>query len=461
MSPMSPEQVFYLPDLGEGLTEAEISTWLVAAGQTVSLNQPLVEVETAKATVEIPSPFAGTVSTLHAGNGEVVEVGSPLVTFSIGLSAARRVAEDPSASGAVGRATPVHQPGHDTASTASAPNTTATEESSGNVLVGYGTRVQSTARRRRAVTPVVPPPPARSDTAVLAPQATPPIRKLAKSLGVDLSAIGLDGVVISRQDVLDAARVKGPIPSHPPAPNSATAPPTGSPAPPDGHTVALKGLRKTIAKNVTRSRHDIPEATAWVEIDATELWTLRHDLSEATGQKVSPLAVVCRAVTAGLLAYPILNSRLDEQSEQITIHDSVNLGLAASTDRGLIVPVIRDAQRLSILQMASALRGITEQARAGTLAPTELTGSTFTLNNYGVLGVDGGNPIINYPEAAILGIGRIVDKPWVHEGAVVASKVTELVLAFDHRICDGREAGGFLRLVADMLEDPRVLLANL
>jgi 2-oxoisovalerate dehydrogenase E2 component (dihydrolipoyl transacylase) len=460
---MPTEQIFKLPDLGEGLTEAEISGWLVAVGQNVAMNDPLVAVETAKATVEIPSPFAGTVLQLYAADGDVVAVGSPLI--SIGTADKpeylNQVAGQQPTASASGEHAPIDL-SSDAPARILATQRPEADEPSGNVLVGYGTRAQTAGRRRRADLPQPIAAPTVTPATPLPPKATPPVRKLAKTLGVDLAALTVTGPVISRQDVLDAAQAATSPTDTPSLDESAIAvTPPRVPASGVIRTLPMKGLRKAIATNVTRSRHDVPEATAWLQIDVTDLWSLRRELNEMTGVRISPLAIVCRAVTAALSSYPVLNSRLDDDGEQIQIFDHVHLGLAASTDRGLIVPVIRNAHRLSILRLAEELNRITDQARAGVLAPVDLTGSTFTVNNYGVLGVDGGNPIINHPEAAILGIGRVVDKPWVHGGAVVARKVTELVLAFDHRICDGREAGGFLRLVADMLEDPRVLTVNL
>jgi len=450
---MATPQTFKLPDLGEGLTEAEIINWLVSAGQPVALNDPLVEVETSKATVEIPSPFAGTVAELHAAPGEVVAVGNDLITILVSQDVRTSSPDFPVPKpGAVPDMAPGVIPDADA------------DEASGNVLVGYGTSVRSASRRRRTApagdlsaelsVPMQLDPQLDQASHQAKPRATPPVRKLAKSLGVELDALGAPGTTVSRQDVLDAASASRP------AQDAAAASRPAQPAN-GANTLALRGLRKTIAANVSRSRREIPEATTWVEINATELWSLRHQLTQATGQKVSPLAVICRAVTAALRSYPILNSRLDEANDQIVMLDDVHLGIAASTERGLLVPVVRDAHRLSILRLGAEIQRLTEQARAGSLKPGELTGSSFTVNNYGVLGVDGGNPIINHPEAAILGIGRIIDRPWVVDGALAICKVTELVLAFDHRICDGREAGGFLRLVADMLEDPHLLTANL
>jgi pyruvate dehydrogenase E2 component (dihydrolipoamide acetyltransferase) len=223
----------------------------------------------------------------------------------------------------------------------------------------------------------------------------------------------------------------------------------------------MRGVRRAIAANVARSRREIPEATTWVDVDATDLWQLRTELIEATGVRISPFAIICRAVVAALHVFPILNSRLDDDGKHIHVLEHVHLGIAASTDHGLVVPVVRDAHRRTILELAAETARLTECARAGSLTPADTTGSTFTVNNYGVLGVDGGDPIINLPEVAILGVGRIVDRPRVHDGQVVARKSVELVLAFDHRVCDGKEAGGFLRLLADMIEDSRTLVAAL
>jgi len=413
--------VFKLPDLGEGLTEAEIVSWHVKVGDTVTIDQTVVEVETAKASVEVPVPFAGRVATLHGAAGEVLAVGSPLITVD---SAADFV-----------------EPG------------VVTPEGSGNVLIGYGTGKAHTRRTRRprgtpgkrgTKAPVSPPPSTSDRIRVVSPL----VRLLARESGVDLRALtgtGTDGIV-SRADVERAI-----------ATPAVVAPKVDSPG---EQRIPLRGLRKTVADKLSRSRREIPEATVWVDVDATELLALRSALNaDPHSPKISLLALIGRFAVAGLRRFPELNAHLD--GDEIVIPSAVHLGFAAQTDRGLMVPVVQNAHEHTLEGLSAALAERTEQARGGRLAPADLTGGTFTVNNYGVFGVDGSAAIINYPEVAILGVGRIIDRPWIVDGQIAARKITELTLAFDHRVCDGGTAGGFLRFVADCIENPVRLLRNL
>ncbi|MBB1154137.1 dihydrolipoamide acetyltransferase family protein [Amycolatopsis dendrobii] len=410
--------VFKLPDLGEGLTEAEIVAWHVAVGDTVTVDQTVVEVETAKASVEVPVPFAGRVATLHGAAGEVLTVGSPLIT--------------------VDSAADFTEPG------------VVTPEGSGNVLIGYGTSQTRTRRARRPRGSKAPattaPAPAPKSAADRVRVVSPLVRRLARESGVDLHALtgtGADGIV-SRADVERAIAA------------------TETPAVPtsDEQRIPLRGLRKTVADKLARSRREIPEATVWVDVDATELLQLRTALnSDPHAPKISLLALIGRFAVAGLRRFPELNAHLE--GDEIVIPSAVHLGFAAQTDRGLVVPVVQNSHQHTLEDLSAALADRTEQARAGRLAPAELTGGTFTVNNYGVFGVDGSAAIINYPEVAILGVGRIIDRPWIVDGQVTARKITELTLAFDHRVCDGGTAGGFLRFVADCIENPVRLLRTL
>ncbi|MFI5837275.1 dihydrolipoamide acetyltransferase family protein [Micromonospora sp. NPDC051300] len=449
---------FLLPDLGEGLSEAEIVEWRVAVGDVVTVDQTVVEVETAKAVVDVPCPYPGRVVALHGAAGEVRPVGQPLITIA---------ALD----------------GDGTAD----PHATYREEEragSGNVLIGYGTGHGGPARRRRrprlAVAPEpgtpapadvgspaaadpVPvdrtPEPARAAAPASAPLVISPIvRRLAREHGVDLASLRGTGPggVIRRADVETARSA--------PAARLAAVPdahvrlaPTG-----DGDVVVpLTGIRKVIADKLSRSRREIPEVTIWVDVDATGLLETRAAINAANPDApVSILALLARVCLSGLRRYPQLNARVDTEAQRIVQSAGVHLGIAAQTDRGLVVPVLRDAQRLTTGELAAALAETTAAARAGTLPPGRLTGGTFTLNNYGVFGVDGSTPIINHPEAALLGVGRIVDKPWVVDGQLAVRKVTQLSLTFDHRVCDGGVAGGFLRHVADCVERPALLIAN-
>ena len=414
---------FLLPDLGEGLTEAEIVTWHVQTGDTVTVDQPIVEVETAKAVVEVPVPFAGRVTALYGQPGDVVAVGEPLLSV-------------------------------DTAE-------------SGNVLVGYGT---STGHRRRhratrsSGDSSVPPRNGRL------PVASPLIRQLARSAGLDLATIRGSGRggLITRADVDAAinARQAGPaaVPeSAPTVVESAPTVPEPAPTVPSADGVIripIRGLRKSVADKLSRSRREIPEATVWVDVDATEMLRLRAALNaDESAPKISLLALLSRFTILALHRHPELNARIE--GDEIVMGPSVHLGFAAQTDRGLLVPVVRDAQAHTLEQLAVAIAERTRRARDGTLGPAELTGGTFTVNNYGVFGVDGSAAIINHPEAAILGIGRIIQRPWVVDGQVVPRQMTELTLAFDHRVCDGGTAGGFLRFIADCVESPANALRHL
>ncbi len=223
----------------------------------------------------------------------------------------------------------------------------------------------------------------------------------------------------------------------------------------------LRGLRRTIAEKLTRSHQEIPAATCWVDADATGLMDLRAQLNRAGGPKVSVLALLARICTVALARFPELNSSVESDGSGIRRHSVVHLGFAAQSERGLVVPVVKDAHLLNTEQLGAELARLTTTARDGRLTPAELTGGTFTLNNYGVFGVDGSTPILNHPEAAMLGVGRIVAKPWVHEGQLAVRQVTQLSFTFDHRVCDGGTAGGFLRFVADCVEQPGVLLRQL
>ncbi|MFE4512907.1 dihydrolipoamide acetyltransferase family protein [Kitasatospora sp. NPDC056783] len=287
---------------------------------------------------------------------------------------------------------------------------------------------------------------------------SPLVRRLAREQGVDLAALtgsGPDGLIL-RADVERAVAAKVA------APEGATvaAAGAGAGATPDG-VVPLRGLRKAVAEKLSRSHREIPAATCWVDADATELMALRRQLNATPGPKVSVLALLARICTVALERFPELNSSVTEDGSGIVRHQAVHLGFAAQGERGLVVPVVRNAQVRSTEQLVEELGRLTEAARGGSLTPAELTGGTFTLNNYGVFGVDGSTPILNHPEAAMLGVGRIVAKPWVHGGRLAVREVTQLSFTFDHRVCDGGTAGGFLRFVADCVEQPGMLLRQL
>lgn len=424
--------VFLLPDLGEGLTEAEIVTWHVTVGDTVAVDQPVVEVETAKAVVEVPVPFAGVVAELHGQPGETLGVGSPLITVDDNDGE-----PDPK------------------------------EATSGNVLIGYGTGAAQTRRRRGRRQLVAQPAAIGSQPLASSPGTTgsapdsgrsvavasPVVRRLARASGVDVSRIkgtGRQGLV-TRADVQNAISTR-----QPPNRLAAQHPLTGPLPAQTTQRIPLQGVRKAVADKVARSRREIPEATVWVDVDATPLLQLRAELNAAGQPTISLLALIARFALAGLARFPELNAVVE--SDEIVVSSAVHLGFAAQTDRGLVVPVVPNAHTLSLDALALVLTQLTEQARAGTLTPRQLTGGSFTVNNYGVFGVDGSAAIINHPEVAILGIGRFIARPWVLNGQVVARRVGQLTLAFDHRVCDGGTAGGFLRFVADCIERPTMLL---
>ncbi|WMY79268.1 dihydrolipoamide acetyltransferase family protein [Citricoccus sp. I39-566] len=471
-------RTFLLPDLGEGLTEADIVRWLVAAGDTVAVDQPIAEVETAKSLVEVPCPFAGTVATLHAEAGTTLEVGLPLLSVEDGVTSDEGSAVAP-AEGA--------QPYGEEELAGARPEAGAADEEdgggSGNVLIGYGTpggAAKGRTRRPRRPAPATPPAAAPPTTSTEVPAAEPRqaprvvnplVRRLAREHGVDLAAVrgtGPGGLVL-RADVLSSAQA---APASAPAASggASSAPePTEALDPRTGLAVAgvekVSGVRKVTAAAMTRSRHEIPEATVWVDVDVTPLVELRAQM-KARGDQAVPglLAFASRFALAGLARYPALGHRFEEDGaggHRIVAFDGVNLGFAVQAERGLVVPSIRGAHRMSARQLDAELRRLTELARSGKATPHDLGGGTFTINNYGVFGTDGSAAIINHPEAAILGLGRIIDRPWVVEGDLAVRKVMQLSLVFDHRICDGGTAGGFLRYVADCFENPMGLLADL
>lgn len=411
-------QVFLLPDLGEGLTEAEIVEWKVKPGDTVTIDQVVVEVETAKASVEVPCPFEGVVGELHAAEGTSLAVGAPLISITGGA-----VADTPAA----------HERYRE-------------EEraGSGNVLIGYGTGHGPTGRRKRA-----------SHVSGNSTQATnfhshapkvlsPIVRSMALQGGLDLASID----VVGGHGVITRADVERALSSAAPSAEGIT-------------RIPITGIRKTIADKLSRSRSEIPEATVWVDVDATALMQARRDLDASIdGVKVTLLAVLAKLTMIALAKFPELNSTVDTAAGEILRYENIGLGIAAQTDRGLMVPVVPQADKADLKELSERLAELTELARTGALPAARLSGGTFTLNNYGVFGVDGSAAIINHPEAAILGIGRIIDRPWVVDGALAVRKVAQLSLAFDHRVCDGGVAGGFLRTVADFIENPVVALGS-
>jgi pyruvate dehydrogenase E2 component (dihydrolipoamide acetyltransferase) len=447
---------FALPDLGEGLTEAEIVRWMVEVGDVVAVDQPVVEVETAKAMVEVPCPYAGVITERFGSVGDEVPVGRPLVTVTLAVGEDQpAAAEGPAdlAAGSAGQGT-VSKSGGDSGE----------RSGSGNVLVGYGTSGAAPRRRRVLpgvngsergaldMAPVVPGPAAPAAPSGPVPVVSPLVRRLAREHGLDLRSLrgsGTNGLIL-RSDVERA--IAGQRDGAVAASAEAT-------------RVQLRGVRGAVAEKLSRSRREIPDATTWVDADATELLAVRAAMNAGTATadavgKVSVLALLARICVAGLARYPELNAFVDTAANEIVKLPAVHIGFAAQTERGLVVPVVRDAHTRTTEGLSERIAALTESARAGTLSPGDLTGGTFTLNNYGVFGVDGSTPIINHPEAAMLGVGRIAQKPWVVEGELAVRHVVQLSLTFDHRVCDGGTAGGFLRFVADCVERPALLLRS-
>lgn len=448
-------QTFHLPDVGEGLTEAEIVQWRVAPGDAVAVNDVLVEIETAKSLVELPSPFAGTVGELLAPEGETVTVGAPIITIA-------GAASEPNA--AAGRS----EHGEPAA---------ASVEGEGAVLVGYGTGAGATSRRKR--------PAERTETvrASVGVVAKPPVRKLARDLGVTLSDVTPSGPAgeVTRDDVVrhaEQASVFRNI-ATPDAPAErertiavapASAPATSAPRPvPEAvegreETIPVKGVRKATSSAMVRSAYTAPHVSVWTDVDATRTMELVKRLKASpdfADVRISPLLIVARAVIWAARRTPTINSAWIDREDgtaEIRVRNYVNLGIAAATPRGLLVPNIKDAQDLSMRELAKALEKLTLTARAGKTTPADQQGGTITITNIGVFGMDAGTPIINPGESAIVAMGTIRQKPWVVDGEVRPRFVTTVSGSFDHRVIDGDGVSRFVADVASILEEPALLL---
>ncbi|MFH8339463.1 dihydrolipoamide acetyltransferase family protein [Streptomyces sp. AM6-12] len=468
---------FKLPDLGEGLTEAEIVRWLVQVGDVVAVDQPVVEVETAKASVEVPCPYGGVVTARYGDEGTELPVGSPLLTVAVGepdpepTAGSGNVLVGYGTSEAPGRRRRVRP-------AALTGGGTRGNGATGAKAAANGTRGASSGVNGSAAAPVSSLPVAAVPPSGPVPVISPLVRRLAREGGLDLRRLagsGPDGLIL-RADVERALRAgAGQDAGRQDSDRQDGGRTTGTPAAAapgrDETTVSvtvrseeripLRGIRGAVADKLSRSRREIPDATCWVDADATELMRTRAAMNAAGGPKISLVALLARICTAALARFPELNSSVDTEAREIVRYPYVHLGFAAQTERGLVVPVVRAAHARDAESLTGEFARLTEAARAGTLTPAELTGGTFTLNNYGVFGVDGSTPIVNHPEAAMLGVGRIVPKPWVHEGELAVRQVVQLSLTFDHRVCDGGTAGGFLRYVADCVEQPAVLLRTL
>ena len=447
---------FRLPDLGEGLAEAEVIQWLVAPGDTVTLNQTLAEVETAKAVVELPSPYEGIVSTLHAAAGETVAVGAPLIAFDV--------------------------EGSDTTSPAESLGTA--EEKAQPNLVGYGaapTASRRPARRARRVGGARP----ATDTAVLEaaphdasptasvevvverPRSTPPVRAYAKRLGVDLVlvAASVGDRMITRDDI-DAYAQRTGMHATGSADLGAAATAATATAPDSAAALfgdaretrlPIRGVRKHTAAAMVQSAFTAPHVTVFHTVDVTATMELLASFREdrALGEhRIGPLAVVAKAVCLALSRTPGLNSHWDEAAGEIVQYNYVDLGIAAATERGLIVPNIRDAEALTLVGIADALKALAATARAGKTSPAELAGGTFSISNIGVFGIDAGTPILPPGQSGILAVGAVRRQPWEHQGEIALRELMTLSLSFDHRLVDGAEGARFLKDVADVLQQP-------
>lgn len=440
---------FTLPDVGEGLTEAEIIEWKVAVGDIVDVNQVLVEIETAKSLVELPSPFAGVVTALHAEVGQTVDVGATIISVDTG---GVEVSPPPPE---------VVEAGETAADTANSIEQDSPGERGPAVLVGYGSKGEEPhSRRSRAVAPVVALPGTASTAApaVFVPAATaspivakPPIRKLARDLGVDISVVAGTGVAgeITREDVVRSAGQASVFRN------------IETPAWSDvrEERIPVKGVRKAIATAMVASAFTAPHVAVFEDVDATRTMEFVKRLKSSTdfaGVKVSPLLIVAKALIWAVQRNPMVNSSW--LGEEIVVHHYVNLGIAAATPRGLLVPNIKDAQSLSLLELAKALEQLTLTARDGKATPADMSGGTITITNVGSFGMDTGNAILNPGEVAILAFGTIKPKPWVVDGEVRVRQVTTVGASFDHRVVDGDVASRFVADVASVLEEPALLL---
>jgi len=487
---------FKLPDVGEGLTEADIVSWHVKPGDTIEDGQVIVEIETAKAVVELPSPYAGTVTGLLVEEGQTVDVGTPIIAVDVGGTdgAAGTPTAEPAAA----------EPATAEAAAAQAAVQTATEPGAAEpggavpdagadappgrqaVLVGYGVKPGSTSRRPRKKpstrpgpypsSPAIPQggsggrevPPSGGSPGGRPPggsRAKPPVRRLARDLGVDLSALAGSGPEgsVTREDVQQAAgdaTVRSGYPVAAPSDERHAAATAGQQG--TEERIPVRGVRKHIAAAMVASAFTAPHVTEFLQVDVTETMAAvrrARELPEFAEVKVSPLLFVAKALLVAAGRHPMVNSTWDEAAQEIVVKPYVNLGIAVAAERGLLVPNVKAAQALSLAGLARALDELAATARAGKATPGDLTGGTITITNVGVFGVDAGTPILTPGEAAILAFGQVRDTPWVHQGELAVRKVTTLSLSFDHRIVDGALGSAVLRDVGSMLEDPVRMLA--
>jgi 2-oxoisovalerate dehydrogenase E2 component (dihydrolipoyl transacylase) len=491
---------FKLPDVGEGLTEADIVSWHVKPGDTIEDGQVIVEIETAKAVVELPSPYSGTVTGLLVEEGQTVDVGTPIIAVDVGGAdgAAGKPAAEPAATQAAAEPEAAEAEAAAPSQAAEPEAAAAPPQDRRAVLVGYGVKPGSTTRRARKKPPtrpgsypsspampqggpggLVPPsggsPGGQGEWGAGAPharrlppggsRAKPPVRRLARDLGVDLSALtgsGPEGSV-TREDVQQAAgdaTVRSGHEAAAPADERHTTAAAGQAA--TEERIPVRGVRKHTAAAMVASAFTAPHVTEFLQVDVTETMAAvrrARELPEFAEVKVSPLLFVAKALLVAVGRHPMVNSTWDEAAQEIVVKPYVNLGIAVAAERGLLVPNVKGAQALSLAGLARALDELAATARAGKATPGDLTGGTITITNVGVFGVDAGTPILSPGEAAILAFGQVRDMPWVHQGELAVRKVTTLSLSFDHRIVDGELGSAVLRDVGSMLEDPVRMLA--
>jgi 2-oxoisovalerate dehydrogenase E2 component (dihydrolipoyl transacylase) len=428
---------FELPDVGEGLTEAEIVQWKVAPGDTVTVNQVLVEIETAKSLVELPSPFEGIVTALLVQEGQTVDVGTPIISVSSGGDVPA-----PSAAVEMSVVTAIESE----------------EEKPAAVLVGYGVKGHVSSRRTRPAAPAGVPAPAQAARPSSVPAssassiiAKPPIRKLAKDLGVDLADVSPTGLAgeITRDDVIRLASQASVF-------RNIETPEWSDER---EERVPVKGVRKAIATAMVSSAFSAPHVSLFVDVDATRTMEFVKRLKASpdfAGVKVSPLLIMAKAMIWAVRRNPMANAQWTDA--EIIVKHYVNLGIAAATPRGLIVPNVKESQALSLRDLAMAIEQLTITARDGKTQPAEMSGGTITVTNIGVFGMDTGTPILNPGEVAIVALGTIKQKPWVVDGEVRPRFVTTLGASFDHRVVDGDVASRFLADVASVIEEPALLL---
>ncbi|WP_405389824.1 2-oxo acid dehydrogenase subunit E2 [Streptomyces sp. NBC_01102] len=455
---------FKMPDVGEGLTEAEILKWFVQPGDTVTDGQVVCEVETAKAAVELPIPFDGVVHELRFPEGTTVDVGEVIIAVDVAPGSGDAPAAEATPA-------PVAQPVAQAEPEA--------PKGRQPVLVGYGVAESSTKRRARKGVEVPGPAAAAIQAEINGhgavvpesrPLAKPPVRKLAKDLGIDLATVTPtgEGGIITREDVHAAAvPVAAEVPAPPPAPAAVQAPaaPERAASPVAAGVretrIPVKGVRRAIAQAMVGSAFTAPHVTEFVTVDVTRTMKLVAELKEdkdMAGVRVNPLLIIAKALLVAIRRNPEVNAAWDEAAQEIVQKHYVNLGIAAATPRGLIVPNIKDAHDKTLPQLAAALGELVSVAREGKTSPAAMAGGTVTITNVGVFGVDTGTPILNQGESAILAVGAIKLQPWVHKGKVKPRQVTTLALSFDHRLVDGELGSKVLADVAAILEQPKRLI---